>query len=76
MIPSPLLPIELQALTEAQVRNLLGLSRNSVRQLRLHGSLPFFRVGRSVRYPAAGLARFIENSASNGEPDASPEVAP
>lgn len=50
---------ELRAFTEAQVQQLLGLSRGTVRQLRLSGELAAFRIGRSVRYPASSVANFI-----------------
>jgi hypothetical protein len=55
------LPNELRALTEAETCAALGICRNSLRALRRSGVLPYFTVGRAIRYQATAVQAFMEN---------------
>jgi len=55
------LPLEARALTELEVMEALSVSRNTVRALRVSGELPSFNIGRTVRYPATAVVRFLAN---------------
>ena len=49
-------------LTETQAAQHLKLCRRTLRKFRQEGSLPFVRLGRSIRYTETDLSLFIERS--------------
>ena len=51
------------AFSERQVEEMLGLSRLTVRRLRLSGALRHIKVGRRILYPAVGIVRFLAGQA-------------
>jgi excisionase family DNA binding protein len=56
---------DLRALTETEACEALGVCRNSLRALRRSGALPYFTVGRAIRYPAAALREFMQCGGAN-----------
>lgn len=65
-----------QQLNERQVAELLGLSVHWLRQRRCYGDgPPYRRLGRSVRYPAESLFRWLEQQPSFPEASDEREVS-
>lgn len=63
-----------ELLTDAQLRELLGVSRTTLWRIRKHAGLPFGRIGRSYRYRKAEVLKWIaENSERSGPHTLNPE---
>ncbi|WP_363168914.1 helix-turn-helix domain-containing protein [uncultured Lamprocystis sp.] len=60
-MPTPDLSVD-ELLTDAQLRELLGISRTTVWRLRKHAGLPFGKVGRSYRYRKAEVLKWIADN--------------
>ena len=54
-------------LTDAEVRDLLGVSRTTVWRLRTRKGLPFLRIGSEIRYDPDALQSWVEQQ-SRGTP--------
>jgi excisionase family DNA binding protein len=57
-MPTPDLSVD-ELLTDAQLCELLGISRTTVWRLRKNAGLPFGKVGRSYRYRKADVLAWI-----------------
>ena len=59
--------MEILLLRALEVARALGLGRSKAYELMASGELPVVRIGRSVRVPADGLLRWIEEKSENSE---------
>jgi predicted DNA-binding transcriptional regulator AlpA len=55
-------------LSAREVEETYGLTASALRELRLTGKLVFYRIGRSVRYQAADIERYISSVRSSADP--------
>ena len=59
-------------LTEKEACERLSLGRSTLRRLWAEGSIRPVKVGRSLRFPSAELARYVEELQAQAEDGASP----